>query len=449
MFADRGGICVPLNITQEPRERQGRCISNWLTRLAGSRYNQDIHMSHAGRPVWILHYACAPIIGGVEGIMTEHARVLAGHGHPVGLIAGRGVPQWLLPEIDSRHPDVLAMQAELDAGRVPAAFAALRARLREALAAGLASSLAPVVIAHNVFTLHKNLALTAALADLAAGGAARFVAWCHDLAWTNDLYRSALHPGDPWDLLRRPVPGVTYVVISGERQRELAGLFGQVPSDIRCVPNGIDPARFLPTGDELRQLLTRLDWLAHDPVLLAPVRMTRRKHLELGIAAVAALRQVGMRPLLLVTGPPGPHNPRQDYADFLEAERHRLRVEDAVVFLSKVPWLPGGVSDALMAELYGWADALLFPTLQEGFGLPLLEAGLARLPVFCTDLAVLREAGGADVHYFAPDASPQVVAMLVREVLAGPGPARLRRRVLREYNWETIYHTGLRPLLES
>ena len=78
-------------------------------------------------------------------------------------------------------------------------------------------------------------------------------------------------------------------------------------------------------------------------------------------------------------------------------------MEREVVFLSLVPWLPGGVSDELMAELYRWADALLFPSEQEGFGLPLLEAGLARLPVFCTALAVLREAGGADVHYFPPD----------------------------------------------
>jgi glycosyltransferase involved in cell wall biosynthesis len=189
-----------------------------------------------------------------------------------------------------------------------------------------------------------------------------------------------------------------------------------------------------------------LAWLEHDPVLLAPVRMTRRKHLELAIEAVAALKADGRRPLLLVTGPPGPHNPRQDYADFLVAERTRLGLEDDVVFLSLVPWLPGGVSDALMAELYRWADALLFPSQQEGFGLPLLEAGLARLPVFCTALDVLQEAGGADVHYFAPDATADVVAAQIEAVLGQAGPAALRRRVLRDYNWEAIYQTGLLPL---
>jgi glycosyltransferase involved in cell wall biosynthesis len=403
-------------------------------------------MSGANRPAWILHYACAPIIGGVESIMTEQARVLSAHGHPVNLVAGRGAPQLLLPEIDSRHPDVLAVQAELEAGRVPETFDLLRARIREALAGGLAEVDNPVVIAHNVVTLHKNLALTAALADLAATGTAHFVAWCHDLAWTNPLYLPALYDGYPWNLLRTPLEGMTYVAISGERQRELADLFGWPVEQVRRVPNGIDPARFLSTSAEMVDLLERLGWLDHDPVLLAPVRMTRRKHLELAIEAVAALKADGRRPLLLVTGPPGPHNPRQDYADFLVAERARLGLEDDVVFLSLVPWLPGGVSDALMAELYRWADALLFPSLQEGFGLPLLEAGLARLPVFCTALDVLQEAGGADVHYFAADATADEVAAQIEAVLDQPGPAALRRRVLRDYNWESIYQTGLLPL---
>jgi glycosyltransferase involved in cell wall biosynthesis len=406
-------------------------------------------MSTPTRPVWILHYACAPIIGGVEGIMTEHARVLAEHGYPVSLVAGRGAPEILLPEIDSRHPAVLAVQEELDAGRVPAGFAPLRARIREALAERLAGLSAPVVIGHNVFTLHKNLALTAALADLAALGMARFISWTHDLAWTNPLYLPVLHAGQPWDLLRTPLPGVTYVAISGERQRDMAELFGLAPEQIRRVPNGIDPLRFLSTGDEMRMLLDQLAWLDRDMVLLAPVRMTRRKNLELAIAVVAELKRCGHRPLLLITGPPGPHNPRQDYAEFLAAERERLQVEDAVVFLSKVPWLPGGPSDALMAELYRWSDALLFPSQQEGFGLPLLEAGLTRLPVFCTDLAVLQEVGGADVQYFEPDTPPGGLAGQIAEALTAPGPAALRRRVLREYNWEAIYQNGLLPLLRT
>ena len=405
-------------------------------------------VSEANPPVYILHYACAPIIGGVESIMTEHARVLLAHGHPVTLVAGRGAPGAHIPQLDSRDPEVLAVQAELDAGRVPAAFDALRADILAALRATLGMhATPPVVIAHNALTLHKNLALTAALADLAAAGDARVVAWCHDLAWTNPLYLPALHPGYPWNLLRRPLPGVEYVVISEERRRELARLFDWPAEAVRRVPNGIDPARFLGASRDMAGALERLDWLVRDLVLLAPVRMTRRKRLEAALAATAALKAAGRSPLLLITGPPGPHNPKQDYADFLVQERDRLGLEHEVVFLSLEPWLPGGVSDELMAELYRWADALIFPSEQEGFGLPLLEAGLARLPVFCSAIDVLREVGGADVHYFAPTAGGDEIAGLILRTLTAAGPAALRRRVFRDYNWESIYRTGLLPLV--
>jgi glycosyltransferase involved in cell wall biosynthesis len=401
------------------------------------------------RPTVLLHYTAAPIVGGVESVMSEQARVLLAHGAAVSVVAGRGAPQVRIPELDSRHPQVLAVQAELEAGRVSPAFDRLAAEIRRSLATWLAGMDRPVVLAHNVFTLHKNLALTAALADLAAAGAARFVAWCQDLAWTNPLYQAALHDGRPWNLLRTPVPGVTYVAISAARRRELADLFGWPVDQVQSVPNGIDPARFLGAGPDMRQVLHHLDWMARDVVLLAPVRMTRRKNLELALAVTAAIKAAGARPLLVITGPPGPHNPRQDYAEELHAARQALGLESDVCFLSQMPWLPGGVNDDLMVDLYRWADALLFPSLQEGFGLPILEAGLVRLPVFCTDLPVLRETGGADVHYFPAGVAPPVLARQILDLLTSAGAATLRRRVLQTYRWDAIYQAGLLPLVGS
>jgi glycosyltransferase involved in cell wall biosynthesis len=306
-----------------------------------------------------------------------------------------------------------------------------------------------VVFAHNVFTLHKNLALTAALADLVREGKGRFIAWCHDLAWTNPLYLPALHEGWPWSLLRTPSPGITYVAISHERQLQLATLFGWSPDRVTFVPNGIDAMHFLEASHEMRLLINQLDWWERDLVLLAPARMTRRKNLELAIRVVAELKAAGQRPLLVITGPPGPHNPRKDYAEFLREECQRLQLEEEVCFLSQETWFPGRVSHRLVAELYRWADALLFPSLQEGFGLPMLEAGLARLPIFCMDLPVLQVTGEDDVSYFSPETTPAALAEQIRNTLAAPGPAALRRRVLDEYNWETIYRKGLLPLLNK
>jgi glycosyltransferase involved in cell wall biosynthesis len=199
--------------------------------------------------------------------------------------------------------------------------------------------------------------------------------------------------------------------------------------------------------DALRR---QLRWDERDVVLLAPVRITRRKNLELAIEVTAALRQMGVWPLLVVTGPPGPHNVRSsEYLGELLQRRKELGVEHEVVFLA-VEGNDGmglEVSDEGMAELYWWADALLMPSRQEGFGLPLLEAGLSRLPIFCSDLAVLREVGGQHASYFAPDAEPAGVANMILRTLSKPGVVAYRRAVLTTYSWDAIFESRLLPLL--
>ena len=115
-----------------------------------------------------------------------------------------------------------------------------------------------ILIAHNVCSLHKNLALTAALHDLhTAADTRRTIHWHHDLAWTTPRYRAELHDGYPWDLLRQPWPGVTHVVVSRLRQRELAQLMNLAPDDICTIPSGVDPAEFFKLETLTRSLLER------------------------------------------------------------------------------------------------------------------------------------------------------------------------------------------------
>jgi glycosyltransferase involved in cell wall biosynthesis len=100
-----------------------------------------------------------------------------------------------------------------------------------------------------------------------------------------------------------------------------------------------------------------------------------------------------------------------------------------------------------MADLYLLADALLLPSRDEGFGLPLLEAGLSRLPAFTTDLATLRAVGGDAIHTFALDQPPASVAAEIIRVLIDERSYRLRRRVLASYTWEVIMRDRIVPLL--
>ncbi|MBI5830382.1 MAG: hypothetical protein HZB20_12790, partial [Chloroflexi bacterium] len=120
--------------------------------------------------VALIHYSAPPVVGGVESVLAHHARLMADHGHAVRVLAARGdpwderIPFIRLPLIDSRHPRVLAVKAELDAGRVPPDFAALSGDIARALRPALDG--VELLVAHNVCSLNKNLALTAALQAL-------------------------------------------------------------------------------------------------------------------------------------------------------------------------------------------------------------------------------------------------------------------------------------------
>jgi glycosyltransferase involved in cell wall biosynthesis len=391
--------------------------------------------------------------------MSTHARLLAGRGHLPFLIAGRGDPVSaglqgvIIPELDSRHPGIMAAQLALREDETAALpeFQRWVDRICELLEPVLEG--VDVCIVHNAFTLHKNLALTVALARLAELrlGARRWVAWCHDLAWNNPLYADDLLPRWPWTPLKYPLPNVTYVAISERRRAEMAALFRMSLTDIALVPNGIDATSYIPTSPEMASIRLHLRWDDRDRVFLAPVRVTRRKNLELGIDIIAAMKDMGASPLLVVTGPLGPHNVRSgEYMDELLARREERGVRDEVAFLALEGGPDGGVevSDALMTELYWWADALLMPSSQEGFGLPLLEAGLARLPIFCSNIPVLREVGGPNATYFEPDDDPDSIAETILRELADLKVAAHRRKVLSTYNWDSIFKSSFLPLLD-
>jgi glycosyltransferase involved in cell wall biosynthesis len=408
--------------------------------------------------VAMLHYAGPPVVGGVEVTIAYHARGLAARGIPVQVISGSGgnfderATSIVEPLFGSTHPEVLRVKQELDSGQVTDAFHALTARVQEALEVALAGC--DVCIAHNVPSLHKNLPLTAALAALSAAGRVRVVAWCHDLAWTNDQYLRELHDGQPWDLLRRPWPGVRYVTVSEARRGELAALMGIRPDAVSVVTPGVDPERFLHWTPTMADLERRLKLLDADGLLLVPARLTRRKNIEMALRILSEVRRQSQRDFrLIVTGPPGPHNPANPgYLGELLDLRRELEIEDSAHFLyaygqTDEPFIP---DDDTMANLYQVADALLFPSAQEGFGIPVLEAGLAALPVICADIPPLRHTGRDDVVYFDPlGASPRAVAATILDTLESAPGARLRVRVRQLYRWEAIIRDRLLPLIAA
>ncbi len=399
----------------------------------------------------LLHYTSPPVVGGVESVIASHARLMANAGHQVTILAGRGnsyddrVSMRVLPRLDSRHPDVMEIKSHLDLGVIPPAFDRLKGAIQDELQEELKNF--DFLIVHNAASLNKNLPLTAAIYEsYVKPNFPSLILWHHDLAWTTPRYRNELHDGYPWDLLRSHWEGAVHVVVSEQRQKELSALINLPPKSIRVIPNGIDINAFYKLEPLSIQLVKNLNLTKADPLILLPVRLTPRKNIELALQILAELINTFPNAMLLITGPEGPHNPDNViYKQKLLALRDTLNLRGAAHFL--IEQTSNFIPDAVIADLYKLSDVLFFPSREEGFGIPMIEAAFSSLPVFCADIPVLRELGGSDVNYFSPDADPKSIADQITERLKNEMTSRWSRRAKHSYSWESIYAIHIEPLL--
>jgi glycosyltransferase involved in cell wall biosynthesis len=127
--------------------------------------------------------------------------------------------------------------------------------------------------------------------------------------------------------------------------------------------------------------------------------------------------------------------------------REKLGIKNSAHFLAELTneYIP----DEVISDFYKLADALLFPSFEEGFGIPILEAGFANIPVFCSDIPPLKKLGGEFAVYFSPHALPEVAATLVADYFKKDKVFGLRLSVREQFIWERIYETKIARLLEQ
>lgn len=402
----------------------------------------------------ILHYSAPPTIGGVELTMLHQARCLADAGYEPILVSGdgSGPGRVVIPEMSSRHTRVIDAKRELDAGRVPADFDALRRDLRISLGDALTG--ADAVIVHNVCVLNKNLALSLALRDLCEGelSGKRWIGWHHDLAWTMEQYGTELHAGWPWRSLRESWAGMVNVCVSESRRDAFAALCGVAPNTVRVIHPGIDETALLaltPTIGRVARAVEQADLL-----LLQPSRITRRKNIEFSLRTLGALRSTtGLDARLLVSGPLGPHNPtNESYWRSLSTLRDSLGLQGSALFL-RMDALEGepiadDLSDADVGALFRLCDMLYLPSTDEGFGMPILEAIAVGRAIVCSDLPPLRASAGETATYIDPRGAPEAAADTIASLVKRMPRILLRRSVLKQSSWRAVVRRDLLSLIE-
>jgi len=219
------------------------------------------------------------------------------------------------------------------------------------------------------------------------------------------------------------------LAVSESTRADLLREYRLPESRVRVVPEGVDPAFFgLAANPDQR-----------DPYLLVVSTLHPHKNLELLLRAFADFRRRRPEYRLVVAGLRGFH------AEHLERVRRDLRLEQAVEFTG---WIPR----SRLYRLYERASAFLYPSTFEGFGLPVLEAMAAGIPVACSDIEPLASHAGRGALRFDPhDRSAIAEAMLrltsdedLRAELAREGPRRAA-----EFSWHRAASLTLQAIRDA
>jgi len=404
--------------------------------------------------IGLLHYSCPPIVGGVEEIIRQHASLLSRYSHKVKVFAGDGgkfagnIDIEINPLLGSRNREVIqAHQGTVEGKSKP--LDELTEKIYEYLQGSLNAF--DVLIAHNVLTMPFNLPLSAALHRIAQEGHIPIISWNHDSPYFYPDFPKHLHLS-PWNMLKQTHPNIYYVVISESRKEMFAQLYGG-RKQLYVIPNGIDPIRFFRLDTNTVRFIQEQRLFEAEFLMVQPSRLHWRKNMELSIRVTRALHDHGLKARLLITGAHDPHEPTSlDYYYELKNLAAQLGIESDVLIMAEYAFRSGKKLPAdriTIRDLYLISDILFLPSLQEGFGIPLLESGMIKLPVVCSSIQPFLEIGGEDVCLFDPSESPDSVAQRILEFVDGLKPHKMFRKVIRNYAWDNIYHEKLLPLLDN
>lgn len=189
------------------------------------------------------------------------------------------------------------------------------------------------------------------------------------------------------------------IAISEATRQEVAEDFGVPPQRIDVVPLGPGREPVADPTDE-GELRARLG-LGEGPIVLAVSALLAHKNVPRLVQAMARVRTEFPDAVLVV---PANWTPMQDQL-----------MGPAVVF-------PGWVGGRDLEGLYQSASCFAFPSLREGFGLPVLEAMRRGLPVACSRASAVPEVAGDAALYFDPE-SPSSIAEAIVAILRDPALA--------------------------
>lgn len=337
------------------------------------------------RPIYVNGKWLSAQLGGMQRYAEEVTRRLAALDPRIHVIAPRGArtPDWLDPDriVHSRMRGVTFEQL------------ALPLRSRRALLLNFAGP-APLAKRNQLVTMHD-----VSFVRFPAAFTKRFAAWYRLLYGT----------------FARRARFVT--TVSEFSRSEISEVIRRAAKRLTVMPNGHEHVHdwAVPKNTITPDLTSR----ANEPFVLCLGNLAPNKNFA---PTAQALSDAGIR--TIVVGASG---------------TKRVLNSDGGYPESDLLWLAGRLSDQELGYLFSRADALVFPSLYEGFGIPILEAQALGCPVVTSDRSSMPEVAGDAALFFDPE-HPDEAARHIAALRADP---ELRARLVaagrenaRRYSWD-------------
>ncbi len=236
----------------------------------------------------------------------------------------------------------------------------------------------------------------------------------HDLAFLRypGYFRPARRQYQEWIVRTSAARAERIVAISESTRAEIVALLGIAPERVSVIPPAVEPD-FQPCEDPATLAAFRAAHGLPESYLLNLGTLEPRKNLVGLVEAYARLRAgFADAPPLVIAGARG------WYAQALFERVRALGLERAVRFVGYVP-------RGEQALWYSAATLFVYPSLYEGFGLPILEAMACGVPVLTSDRPGTRDAAG-QTAVLADPSDVERLAQAMRRILAD---GAMRRRM--------------------
>jgi glycosyltransferase involved in cell wall biosynthesis len=193
----------------------------------------------------------------------------------------------------------------------------------------------------------------------------------------------------------------TVITVSELCRAQIIDYYGVAPEKVVAIPNAAGPAATVLSAEAARKELAALNLDPNRPYVLAVGNLQPRKNLIRLISAFRGVVAAGHDIDLVIAGPE--HYRSEDVQAAAAEAKERVR-------------FTGYLSDRQLAACYSRATVFAFPSLFEGFGIPLLEAMAHGVPVVSSRAGALPVVGGDAVLYFDPLDIDSIAGALARAV---------------------------------